>query len=72
MDLDALLDHVTNGTQATDTLSNAVKTPDLHHLKAASIVVLFMLCRDFSKFVIPLLVKRLTESLVPTSPKKAD
>jgi hypothetical protein len=72
MDVDTLLDHVTNGTQATDVLSNAVRTPDLAHLKAASLVVFFMLCRDFSKFVIPLIVKKLTESLAKPSVTKTD
>jgi len=40
-------------------LSNAVATPSLAHLKAASIVIFFMLCRDLGKFVIPRLLDRL-------------
>lgn len=59
MDVETLLDSVTNGTQATDVLSNAVATPSLAHLKAASIVIFFMLCRDLGKFVIPRIVDRL-------------
>lgn len=69
MDVETLLDSVTNGTQATDVLSNAVTTPSLAHLKAASIVIFFMLCRDFGKFVIPHIVERL---LVQPPEKKAD
>jgi hypothetical protein len=69
MDVDSLLDSVTNGTQATDVLHDAVVTPSLAHLKAASIVIFFMLCRDLGKFVIPRLVDRL---LNQTITKKTD
>jgi len=76
MDVEELLDGVTNSTQAADTLSNAVKTPDLAHLKAAVLVVFFMLCRDFSRFVIPRLLEKLTSidlaNLAKVPPKKED
>lgn len=76
MDVDALFDGVTNGTQAQDVISNAVASPDLAHLKAAALVVFFMLCRDFGRFVIPRLVKELTSAslvgLTQVLPKKED
>jgi hypothetical protein len=76
MDVELLLDSVTNSTQAADVLSNAVATPSLAHLKAASIVIFFMLCRDIGKFVIPRVLERLASSSLSSlgSPtlKKAD
>jgi hypothetical protein len=63
MDVDLLLDGVTNSTQASDALSDALKTPDLAHIKAAALVVVFMLCRDLGKHVIPLVLKQIKESL---------
>jgi hypothetical protein len=76
MDVEDLLDGVTNSTQASDTFSKALATPDLAHLKAAAVVVFFMLCRDFGKFVIPRLLQQLTSFdpaalAIPTA-KKAD
>jgi fucose permease len=66
MDVETLLDSVTNGTQATDALSNAVANPSLAHLKAASIVIFFMLCRDLGKFVIPRILEKLTSTSLAT------
>jgi len=71
MDIDALIenvkfddviDGVTNTTQATSALQDVIKTPDYAHFKAAAVVVLLMLCKDFGHFVIPVVVKFLIQA----------
>jgi len=61
--IDDLIDGVTNTTEATNALQDVIKTPDYAHIKAAAVVVLLMLCRDFGRFVIPFVLKFLTHPL---------
>jgi hypothetical protein len=65
MDVEYLLDGVTNGTQATDVLSKAIASPDLAHIKAALLVAFFMLCRDLVKYVTPRVIARITKETLP-------
>lgn len=66
MDVEYLLDGVTNSTQATDVLSKAIANPNLAHIKAALLVAFFMLCRDLVKYVTPRLIARITKETLPT------
>jgi hypothetical protein len=57
MDIDEILKdvvtEVSNSTQSSDALQSALATPDYAHIKAAAVVILCMVLRDFSRSVIP-------------------
>ena len=63
---DTVLDGVTNTTDPANALQDVFKTPDYAHIKAATLVLLLMLCRHFGHFVIPFIVKFLTQTQQPT------
>jgi hypothetical protein len=76
MDISDLLAESVNSTESADALAKVVEHPDLAHLKAAAVVVFFMLCRDLYKSVIPLALKyfreQLSEQVTPPAPTKLD
>jgi hypothetical protein len=77
MDIDEILKdvvtEVANSTQSTDALQSALVTPDYAHIKAAAVVILCMLLRDFSRSVIPRIVKYIkSEFAIPAEAAKQE